>query len=87
MIIGRPSLNNFFELYKIEKETKELRVSAVEEFMDPDKFRFCITNRNGVFLIAEEENKIAGFIYSDAKDANEQFEHKYACLIYIAVVP
>lgn len=87
MIIKKPSLDDFFELYKIGKETKELRVSAVEEFMDPDEFRFCITNQKGVFLIAEEENKIAGFVYADARDANESFERRYACLVYIAVIP
>lgn len=84
----RPALlDDFEELYDIGKNTLELRVSATEEFMDSDEFKWSIINPNGCFLLAEEKKKIAGFIYANAKDVERPFEHKYACLVYLVVVP
>ena len=87
MNICTASIEDFKELYDIGKSTPELRVSATEEFMDADEFRWSLTNPNGVFLVAEENNKKAGFIYANAKDIEKPFEHKYACLVYLVVIP
>lgn len=87
MNIRKASLNDFEELYKIGKSTPELKVSATEEFMDADEFKWSITNPNGVFLLAEKEKKVAGFIYANAKDIERPFEHRYACLVYLVVIP
>jgi len=85
--IRAASLDDFEALYSIGKNTPELQVSATEEFMDADEFRWSITNPGGVFLLAEENRKIAGFVYADAKDVERPFEQRYACLVYLAVVP
>jgi len=87
MHIRVASLDDFEALYSIGRNTPELQVSASEEFMDADEFRWSITNPQGVFLLAEENRKIAGFVYANAKDVERPFNHKYACLVYLAVVP
>ncbi len=87
MHIRVASLDDFEALYSIGRNTPELQVSASEEFMDADEFRWSITNPQGVFLLAEENRKIAGFVYANAKDVERPFNHKYACLVYLTVVP
>lgn len=85
--IRSASIADFEELYAIGKSTPELRVSATEELMDADEFRWSITSRQGVFLVAEEKGKLVGFIYADAKDMKRPFKHRYACLVYLVVFP
>lgn len=87
MIIRRATLSDFETLYQIGLQTPELRVSATEVFMDADEFRWCITNPDGVFLVAENDGAIAGFIYATANDAERPFVHKYACMVYLVVTP
>ncbi len=87
MIIQTASIKDFKELYNIGKSTKELRVSATEEFMDIDEFKYSIKSPDSVFLVAKEKNKIIGFIYANANDIEKPFEHKYACIVYIVVIP
>ena len=79
-------IDDFAELYEIGKTTPEFRVSATEDFMDVDEFKWSITNPDGIFLVAEERNKKIGFIYANAKDMERPFEHKYACLVYLVVM-
>lgn len=55
--------------------------------MDEEEFKRCITNPLWIFLLAEDSNKICGFIYANAKDMDKPFEEKYACLVYIVVLP
>ena len=55
--------------------------------MDADEFKWSIANPNGVFLIAEEKSQKIRFIYANAKDIERPFEHKYACLVYLMVIP
>ena len=81
MDIRPASLDDFIQLYKLGKNTPELKVSTTEEFMDADEFKWSITNPKGIFLVAEDKNKKIGFIYVSAKDIERPFEHKYACLI------
>jgi GNAT superfamily N-acetyltransferase len=79
---------DFNELYEIGSETPELRVSATESFMDADEFKWAITEyKDAVFLVAEQENNIIGFIYANAKDLDKPVKNKYACLIYMTVLP
>ncbi|MEK7672771.1 MAG: GNAT family N-acetyltransferase [Patescibacteria group bacterium] len=88
MNIRPATLADFEELYSLGKATPELKVSATEDFMEPDEFKWAITNPNGVFILAETENQKVGFIYANAKDLEEPFEkNKCACLVYIAVKP
>ncbi|MFA7718004.1 MAG: GNAT family N-acetyltransferase [Candidatus Absconditabacterales bacterium] len=87
MTIRKATLQDFDKLYAIGKMTPELKVSAVEEFMDTEEFQRCITNPVGLFLLSEEDNKICGFLYVNAKDLEKPFEDKYACLVYLVVLP
>jgi len=91
MLIRSASLEDFEELYSIGINTPELKVSASEEFMDAEEFRWSIQNPHGIFLLAENDKptkKITGFVYANAKDTLERpLENKYACLVYLAVVP
>ncbi len=86
--------DDFEELYAFGRSTPELRVSADQEFMSPEEFRWSLTNPHGVFLIAENEelsddneNRFLGFIYASTQDAEKPFPEKYACMIYLAVRP
>ncbi|MBI4147126.1 GNAT family N-acetyltransferase [Candidatus Woesearchaeota archaeon] len=90
MLIRAASLDDFEVLDIIGINTPELKVSATEEFMDRDEFRWSIQNPNGIFLLAEEQvnKKIVGFVYVNAKDTLERpLENKYACLVWGVVVP
>src|SRR3989344_2203330 len=87
MKIRKARLEEFEELYEIGKNTPELRVSATEEFMDKDDFRQRIDDPKHVFLVAELEENIAGFICANAKDADSQLQNRYACLVYLVTLP
>ena len=86
MRIRKAALEDFDELYRIGKNTAELKVSATEKFMDADEFQWCIKNPDGVFLLAEVKGRIAGFICANTKD-KEILKNKYACLVYLTVLP
>jgi N-acetylglutamate synthase-like GNAT family acetyltransferase len=87
MKIRKATLKDFDVLYALGLKTPELRVSATEPFMDRDDFSSRIADKNSVFLLAEEGNKIAGFICANAKDSDRPIKNKYACIVYIAVLP
>ena len=87
MKIRKAALTDFTNLYNLGLETPELRVSSNEPFMDRDDFRLRIIDKNHVFLVAEEENKIAGFICASTKDADRPLKHRYACIVYLVVSP
>lgn len=87
MKIRKATKNDFKKLYEIGKNTPELKVSSIEIFMDPDEFLWALTNKDSIFLLAKEKKKIAGFIFAHAKDVHRPFINKYACLVYIVVVP
>lgn len=86
MLIRPAAPEDFEELYSIGKNTAELRVSATEEFMDAEEFRWSIQNPDGVFLLAEENKKVVGFVYANTKDPERPLENRYACLVYLVVV-
>ncbi len=83
MHIRKVTPQDFDKLYSLGLNTPELKVSATEDFMDPDEFNYCITNEQGVFLLAEEQEEIIGFLYANAKDAERDYAMKWACLVYI----
>jgi len=77
----RPAnLKDFDTLYSIGLNTPELRVSGTEPFMDRDDLKQRIGNPEHVFLVAEQEGTIAGFICASAKDADSPLQNRYACL-------
>ncbi|MEK6830584.1 MAG: GNAT family N-acetyltransferase [Nanoarchaeota archaeon] len=75
------------DLYEIGKNTIELKVSSTEDFISIDELRYSIENPENIFLVAENNNKIIGFIYANSKDKDKPFKDKYACLVYLAVIP
>ena len=87
MKIRKATLADFLELYDLGLSTKELRVSADEPFMDKDDFKLRIIDKRHVFLVAEVNKKIVGFICANTKDIDKPLKNKYACLVYIAVSP
>lgn len=87
MHIRRPTTSDFDALYVLGKNTPELRVSATQEFMDRDEFEMAIRNPSGVFLIAEIDNKIGGFIYASGDDKDKPLQKRWACLVYLVVAP
>ena len=87
MNIRKAAAKDFKELYELGRKTPELQVSATEDFMDPDEFEFSITSKDSVFLTAEEDNKLIGFIYASLNDAEKPYKNKYACIVYIVVSP
>lgn len=87
MKIRKAELTDFDELYYLGLSTPEFRVSANEVFMDADDFKMHITEDSSAFFVAEDKDKIIGFICSNAKDSDKPFVNKYACLVYIMVKP
>ncbi len=87
MNIRAATLSDLVSLYNLGKATPELKVSATEEFMDLDELRGSIETKDNVFLVAEEDNKLIGFAYANAKDKDKPFKNRYACLVYLVVVP
>ena len=78
---------DFAGLYNLGNNTPELKVSGTEDFMDQDEFRFSMTDTKSVFLVAEAEGELAGFIYAGTQDAERPLPNKWACLVYLAVAP
>ena len=76
---------DFAELYNLGNNTPELKVSGTEDFMDKDEFRFSMTDAKSVFLVAEAEGDLAGFIYAGTQDAERPLPNKWACLVYLVV--
>ncbi len=87
MKIREATMADFEELYAISANTPEFVVSATEPFMDKDDFKLRINNPKHVFLLAEKNKKIVGFICINAKDINSSIENKYACIVYVMVLP
>ncbi len=90
-------------LYQLGLQTPELQVSSTEPFMPKDELAWAIQNPDGVFLVAEQSEsaeqsrtitepihptkKLVGFIYANANDKDKAFQDKYACIIYLTVIP
>jgi ribosomal protein S18 acetylase RimI-like enzyme len=87
MITRRAKADDFETLYEIGQGTSEFRVSAKEVFMDAEEFRFGIVDPHSVFLVAEENAEIIGFVYASLLDHDKPLEKQSACLIYLTVLP
>lgn len=87
MIIRKANESDFNEMYTLGKQTPELKVSRTEVFMDKDDFKSRINDKHHVFLVAEADNRIIGFILAHAKYNKKQLKKKYACLVYLVVLP
>ena len=87
MKIRKATIKDFKNLYQIGLKTPELRVSASTPFMEKDDFKLRIIDKKHVFLVAEDQNKIVGFICANTGDKDRPLKHKWACIVYIAVVP
>jgi GNAT superfamily N-acetyltransferase len=87
MNIRKAEEKDFFDLYELGKNTAEFQVSVREVFMDADEFKYGITDPHSVFLVAEENNKIIGFVYAADLDYDKPLKKPTACLIYLTVVP
>jgi ribosomal protein S18 acetylase RimI-like enzyme len=85
--IRKTNINDFKQLYSLGLKTPELKVNKKDSFMDRDDFKLRILDKKHIFLVAEEDKKIAGFICASAKDIERPLKNKYACLVYIAVLP
>jgi GNAT superfamily N-acetyltransferase len=86
--LTRPATSQDFEkLYELGKNTPELQVSNTENFMERDEFLSAIQNPHGVFLVAELDSQIIGFIYANTSDPERPLKNKYACFVYLAVKP
>src|SRR3989344_636915 len=77
MRIRKAMPDDFEELYRIGLSTKELRVSATEPFMDKDDFKLRIKDKKHVFLLAEADKKIVGFVCANTKDLDRPLKNKY----------
>lgn len=87
MNIRLATKEDFPVLYKLGKSTIEFQVSTREVFMDAEDFAFGIEDPHSVFLVAEENKNIVGFIYASEIDYNKQLQKHSACLIYLTVIP
>jgi N-acetylglutamate synthase-like GNAT family acetyltransferase len=86
MRIRKATMKDFKTLYDIGLRTPELSVSD-GAFMDRKEFRWYIVNRHAVFLVAEENGRIAGFICANTRDTERAAEHECACIVYLVVLP
>ena len=85
MIIRAATEDDFEQLFSFGSMIVEFRVSADESFMDRDEFLLRITNNEDVFLLAELDSRIIGFILFGINDKDRLLKNKYACLVYLVV--
>jgi GNAT superfamily N-acetyltransferase len=79
--------DEFEELYALGRATPEFHVSASEPFMDEDEFRLALTHQDSAFLVAREGGRLAGFAYATTNDVECSTRKKWACLVYLVVLP
>lgn len=82
--IRKATMKDFSKLYSLGSRIPELKVNKHEPFMTKEEFKFAIKNPHGIFLLAEEDEKIVAFTYASIK---KRSSHKIACLVYLAVHP
>lgn len=87
MNIREARLEDFAGIYEIGLKTPELKVTEEDVFMDKDDLERRISDKNHVFLVAEDKQKLIGFICANAKDKDSPLIDRYACLVYLAVSP
>ena len=55
--------------------------------MDEDEFRIVLTHPCSTFLVAREGGQLAGFAYATTNDVERSTRTKWACLVYLVVLP
>ncbi len=85
-IIRKAEKSDFKALYALGEITPEFQVSATEDFMSEDEFRTAMKSSKSVFLLAEINKKIIGFILANAGDIEKEHTNKWACLVYLTVL-
>lgn len=84
-MIRRATFKDFTRLYNLGRRTPELRVSAVEPFMHENEFERALESRGSIFLLAEENKKLLGFVYINTRDVETPGKYNEACLVYLVV--
>lgn len=84
--IRKASLKDLSKLYSLGLNTPEFKVSSIYPFMSRDEFKEAITSKSSIFLVAEKDNKILGFIHADMMDKDKPFKNRWACLVYIMTI-
>lgn len=79
--------DEFEELYALGRATPEFQVSASEPFMDEDEFRVALTHPGSAFFVARDGGQLAGFAYATTNDVERSTRNKWACLVYLVVLP
>ncbi|MFA6461963.1 MAG: GNAT family N-acetyltransferase [Candidatus Woesearchaeota archaeon] len=87
MIIRPATLDDFEEIYRIGNDTPEFKVSSTEPFIDREDLELRITGEEDLLLLAEEKEKILGFILFGLKDKDRPLKNRSACLTYLVVLP
>ncbi|MDO8425505.1 MAG: GNAT family N-acetyltransferase [bacterium] len=74
-------------VFALGLRTPELQVSYTAEFMGRDELVWSITKAPGVFLVAEVDGAIIGFLFASIADIERPNDrpHSYACLVYLVV--
>lgn len=85
--IRTATIDDWKSIYDIGLKTPEIKVSVTEEFMEPAELQWSITNPWGIFLVAKEGGEIIGFSYATYNDPERPFPFKFACLVYLVVLP
>src|SRR6187549_2674835 len=72
-------------LYALGLSCPELQTNPSQPFMTKDEFVWSIENPNGIFLLAEDDGEVAGFVYANMQDLERPMAERWACLVYLAV--
>lgn len=72
-------------IYAIGLGCPELQTNPTQPFMEPEELHWAIANRNGVFLLGEDDEGPVGFVYANMQDMERPMPGRFACLVYLAV--
>ena len=67
--------------------TPELQVSSSGAFMEREELLSAINELNATFLVAEDADRIIGFVYANHRDPERGPRTTIACLVYLVVQP
>ena len=85
MIIRKAETADYGAIYNLGSHTPEFQVSSSGPFMEQDELLSAIENTKGVFLVAESDSTIIGFVYASGQDLERGPRTKWACLVYLVV--
>lgn len=85
--IRRAEAGDVDAVFALGLKTPELQVSYTAEFMTRDELAWSVTKAPGVFLVAEVDGTIIGFLFASVADIERPNDrpYSYACLVYIVV--